>query len=208
VSLHAFLRRAIPIALVAAAALWYFGVGRSHVGRPTAGETVIAFGDSLVEGVGASPGHDLASVLGDRLGVSIINAGHRGDTASAALDRLDRDVFSRDPRIVIVLVGGNDFMRRVPRDTTFNALGEIVQRVRARGAAVVLVGVSLGLITDQYSGEYEALAGRTGSAYVPDVLGGILGHGDLMSDQVHPNDRGYAMVADRIEPALRDLLKK
>jgi lysophospholipase L1-like esterase len=28
-----------------------------------------------------------------------------------------------------------------------------------------------------------------------------------MSDSIHPNDRGYAMIADRIEPAVRDLLE-
>lgn len=202
------IRRALLLVLVIAAALWYFGVGRSHVARPTAGEAVIVFGDSLVEGVGASPGHDVVSVLSERLGVPIVNAGRRGDTAPAALARLDQDVLARNPRVVIVLLGGNDFLRRVPRETTFGALATIVARIRERGAAVVIVGVSLGLITDQYSDDYEALARQTGSALVPDVLGGILGHGDLMSDQVHPNDRGYAMVADRIEPVLEDLIRK
>ena len=28
-----------------------------------------------------------------------------------------------------------------------------------------------------------------------------------MSDGIHPNDRGYEMMADRIEPALKDLVK-
>jgi lysophospholipase L1-like esterase len=40
---------------------------------------------------------------------------------------------------------------------------------------------------------------------IPDILDGIMGHPGLMSDSVHPNGRGYAMVADRIEPVLRAL---
>jgi lysophospholipase L1-like esterase len=42
---------------------------------------------------------------------------------------------------------------------------------------------------------------------VPDVLGGILNRPELMADQIHPNDRGHALMADRFESALRDLLK-
>ena len=90
--------------------------------RPTSGERIIAFGDSLVQGVGASPGHDIVSVLSRRLGVPIVNAGRSGDTTGAALTRLDSAVLSRNPRIVIVLLGGNDMLRRVPRATTFDNL--------------------------------------------------------------------------------------
>ena len=44
------------------------------------------------------------------------------------------------------------------------------------------------------------------AALVPDILGGIIGHGDLMSDAIHPNGQGYEIMADRLEPVLRDLL--
>jgi len=187
-------RAAFLVAIVAAVLGWWYLATRVPRGEhPTAGESLVMLGDSLVDGVGARPGRELPALVGDRIGSPIINAGQRGDTAAAALERLERDVLSRNPRVVVVLVGGNDFLRRVPREATFAALNTIVGRVRARGAGVVIVGLRLGLVTDQYGNLYEALARRTGSALVPDVLGGILGHGDLMSDQVHPNDRGYAM---------------
>jgi acyl-CoA thioesterase-1 len=202
------LRVALLVAIVAAVlGWWYVGTRPPRGEHPVAGTTVVMLGDSLVEGVGASPGRDLPALVADRIGRPVLNAGHRGDTAAAALDRLASDVVSRDPRVVIVLVGGNDFLRRIPRDETLSGLGAIVERVRARGAGVVIVGVSLGIVTDQYGKLYEDLARRTGSAFVPDVLGGILGHGELMSDQLHPNDRGYAIMADRIAPAVRRLLE-
>jgi acyl-CoA hydrolase len=72
---------------------------------------------------------------------------------------------------------------------------------------VILAGLSLGVFTDSYGDGYEDVARRTASGLVPDILGGVLGHPDLMADQIHPNDRGYQMMADRIEPALRGLLK-
>ena len=147
------------------------------------------------------------SLLSARVGVPIVNAGRSGDTTGSALARLDSAVLSRNPRIVIVVLGGNDVLRRVPHEETFANLDAIVGRIRGRGAAVILVGLSVGVFTDAYGNGYENLARRTSSGLVPDVLAGILGHPDLMADQIHPNDRGYRMMADRIEPALRDLLK-
>jgi acyl-CoA thioesterase-1 len=140
--------------------------------------------------------------------VPIINAGRGGDTAASALTRLDRDVLARDPRVVIVLLGGNDVLRRVPVDRTFADLGTLVARIRERGAAVVLVGLSVGFVTDPYGREYAALAERTASAYVPDILDGILHDQARMADAIHPNDEGHRIMAERIEPALRELLEE
>lgn len=195
------------IGLALLAALWSRTTGIPQAAKPGAGETVIAFGDSLVEGVGASPGRDIVSLLSARAGVPIVNAGRRGDTTSTALARLDSAVLSRRPRVVIVVLGGNDFLRRIPPQQTFANLEAIVDRIRRRGAAVILVGLSVGVFTDAYGDGYEDLARRTSSGLVPDILAGILGRPDLMADHIHPNDRGYQMMADRIEPALRDVLE-
>jgi lysophospholipase L1-like esterase len=187
--------------------VWALRSSNPTAARPTSGQSIIAFGDSLVAGRGADASQDFVSVLARRLNVPIINAGRSGDTTSAALMRLDRDVLALNPRIVIVLLGGNDYLRRVPTAETFANLDTIVTRIRQRGAAVVLVGVGVGLIGDPYRAEYEALAQRTAAGLVPDILDGIIGHADLMSDSIHPNARGYAMFADRLEPTLRDLTR-
>jgi acyl-CoA thioesterase-1 len=195
------------LALTTIVGSWACGLGGPQVARPSAGTTIVAFGDSLVAGRGATDGGDFVSLLSRRLGVPIINAGRSGDTTGSALTRLQRDVLSRDPRIAIVLLGGNDFLRRVPVDETFENLATIVEEIRGRGAAVVLVGVSVGLLTDPYASRYEELAERTSSGLVPDVLGDIFGYTDLMADAIHPNNKGYAIVADRVEPVLRELLE-
>jgi lysophospholipase L1-like esterase len=205
-----FIRRGpvlVLVALAVVAGLWSLRSGNPRAARPTAGDGVLAFGDSLVEGVGASEGRDVVSLLSARVGVPIVNAGRSGDTTGSALGRLDSAVLSRNPRIVIVVLGGNDLLRRIPREETFANLDAIVGRIRGRGAAVILVGLSVGVFVDGYGNGYEEVARRTASGLVPDVLAGILGHPDLMFDQIHPNDRGYSMMADRIEPALRDLLR-
>ena len=193
------------LTLVILTALWSCASG-PRAAPPTAGSQVIAFGDSLVEGRGATVGHDFVSVLSSRLGVPIINAGHSGDTTRTALARLDRDVLSKNPRVVIIVLGGNDFLRRVPVGETFSNLSAIVNSIRERGSAAVLAGVSVGLLSDPYAARYESLARETSAGLVPDILGGLMGRSDLMSDAIHPNDEGYVKIADRLEPVLRDLL--
>jgi len=200
-------RSVIPLLLVATlAGAWFLRPGVPRAARPTSGTTLIAFGDSLVAGRGATDGHDFVALLSKRIRMPIVNAGRSGDTTRSALERLDRDVLSRKPRIVIVLLGGNDFLRRVPVEETFANLEEIVGRIRQTGAAVVLVGLSVGIFSDAYGGKYEELARRADAGLVPGILDGILGRADRMADSIHPNDRGYQMIADRLEPVLRELV--
>ena len=193
-------------AVLAAALVWLLRPDTPRAARPTAGTTIVAFGDSLVEGHGATAGNDFVSLLSRRIGRPIINAGRGGDTTGAALRRLDTDVLARNPRVVIVLLGGNDVLRRVPRDQTFANLATILERIRARGAAVVLMGLSVGIFTDAYGEGFDDLARRNSAALVPDVLGGIIGDGSRMADAIHPNDIGYRIMADRVEPVLRELI--
>ena len=86
-------------------------------------------------------------------------------------------------------------------------MSQIVERIRARGAGVILAPVSLGVIVDQYADGYEEIADRTSSVLVADILGGILGQAGMTADPIHPNDRGYELMAARLEPALRAMLR-
>ena len=186
-------RRLFIVFVVIAALIgaWWFYPGADST-APTRGTNVIAFGDSLVEGVGASPRHDLVWLLSTRTGTPIINAGRRGDTTAAALARLDRDVLARDPRVVIVVLGGNDLIRRVPREQTLENLSQIAERIRARGSGVILAPVSIGVLVDHYADGYGEIAERTASILVPDILDGILGRADMTAD---PSTRTIAATS-------------
>ena len=94
--------------------VWALRSDTPGAARPTNGQGIIVFGDSLVAGRGARAGQDFVSVLSRRLGTTIVNAGQSGDTTGAALARLERDVLALNPRIVVVLLGGNDYLRRIP----------------------------------------------------------------------------------------------
>lgn len=185
---------------VALAGLWYGNRDRGYpiTNDPPAGTNIIAFGDSLVEGFGSTEGNDLASILSERIGQPILNAGRGGDTTSSALERLEDDVLTKDPKIVIVLLGGNDYLRRTSKEEIFKNLNTIIGRIQAKGAVVVLVEVRARLIAGGYKGEFKRLAARRGAILVPDVMHGIFGKADLMYDGIHPNDGGYQIMAERI----------
>ena len=201
-----FIAVAIFIAALFTAIFWY--ASRPEVPlMPTSGQNIIAFGDSLVEGIGSSFGNDFVSVLRERLDVPIINAGRSGDTTESALARLERDVLSQDPRIVIVLLGGNDALQQADKARTFQNLRIIIDNIQDRGAAVLLLGIHGGVFQGGYKESFEKLAKEKRVFYVPKILDGIFGHASFMADEIHPNDVGYAKMADRVEPLLRKILE-
>jgi acyl-CoA thioesterase-1 len=170
------------------------------------GEDIISFGDSLTEGVGAGEGKSYPTLLSEGLGRPVINAGRRGDTAAAGLSRLDRDVLGRDPRLVLVLFGGNDFLRRIPLERTTHDLEMMVKRIQDRGAMVVILGLKLGVYRDEYGPMYEDVAEKYGAFLVPDVLAGVLSDPRLKSDAIHPNGAGYELMTERILNKVKPLL--
>jgi acyl-CoA hydrolase len=201
-------RRTFAFLCAAALALVLAGSGTFGCGSsPTSPSavTVVAFGDSITAGVGTAGGEDYVSRLSSRTGVTIINAGRSGDTTGSALARIDAAVLSRNADIVIVFLGGNDLLQSVPVQQRLDNITAIVQRIRADGAAVILVGLGNGAL-DPFNGALPGIAAQTSSSYVAAVVEGVFGVPGLMADLIHPNNAGHAIIADRIEPALRAAL--
>ena len=195
--------------LIAVAALgyWFFFLRSGPITNyPSSGTDIIAFGDSLIAGQGATSGHDFVSILSQDIGQPIVNLGVAGNTTADGLARLNQ-LDQYHPKVVILLLGGNDYLQHDDIDTTFTNLASIIQNIQSRGAVVLLLGVRGGVLDDHFASRYEDLAKTYHTAYVSDVLSGLLGHQDLMSDEVHPNDAGYALIANRIEPVLKPLLQ-
>jgi len=174
----------------------------------SAGTNIIAFGDSLTAGFGASAGEDYPSRLSILIGAPVINAGVSGDTTDAALARLDPDVLARDPRIVIAGLGGNDFLRGVPIAATEANLRAIIHKIHDAHAMVVLLGFRFPSLNANYEEMYERVASEERCLFVPKILSGILTDPSLKSDEIHPNARGYQLIAERVAGPLRKLIRK
>jgi len=184
----------------------FFNVSPTVTNVPSDGTSIVAFGDSLVEGVGASGGKDFVSILSRQIDKPILNLGHRGDTTRDALTRID-EVLEQDPKVVLVLLGGNDYLQQIPETETFENLEQIIQTIHQSGSAVLLLGVRGGILRDNFKGRFAALAKKHRTAYVSDVLDNLLGNQQLMADSVHPNDAGYQVIAKRVQPELEALLE-
>jgi acyl-CoA thioesterase I len=181
-----------------------FGGSTKIKNYPTTVGPIVAFGDSLVFGYGSTAGNDFVTLLSKKLGEPITNLGVSGDTAAQGLARIEQ-VTELKPRVTLVLLGGNDFLRKVNKAETFANLRQIITTIQTSGSAVLLLGVRGGLLIDSVDGQYKSLAKETGSAYVSNVLDGLFGDSRYMFDAIHPNDLGYAMIADRIYPVLLKL---
>jgi len=172
----------------------------------SSGATIVAFGDSLIYGVGASQDKNIVFLLSQKIGQTIINQGINGNTTADGLARID-SILSENPKLVILLLGGNDYLRKVPIETTFENIGMIIEKIQAHGSAVLLLGVRGGLLRDTYDSRFKELAKKYHTGFVPNVLAGLIGNPELMSDSIHPNDAGYAKIADKIVPVLRRMLE-
>lgn len=192
-----FLQSALVLALV--------GCGDDGVtGRLVArGSTVLALGDSLTAGFGAGQGEDYPSVLAQKTGWRVVNGGVSGDTSAQALARLPALLEEHQPRLVIIGIGGNDFLRRLPEGETESNVNQIMELVKASGAQMVLVGIpaanvgaALGVPSDHPL--YAQLAEKHQSALFSSAWGDVLSEAKWRSDQVHANAAGYAEFADRL----------
>lgn len=195
----------ILLAIFAALGVFYF---RTEVvaNYPSKGTDIIAFGDSLVEGVGAADGNDFVSLLSQKIGQPIVNLGRAGDTTADGVARIGQ-LDAYNPKVVLLLLGGNDYLRRIPISDTRKNLEILIQNIQARGAVVLLLGVRGGILNDRFAAEFKNLRDTYQTAFVSDVLDGLLGNGQYMADTTHPNAAGYRIIAERIYPILREVIK-
>lgn len=171
-------------------------------------ESIVAFGDSLMYGIGSTKGNDFVTLLSEKIGMPIVNMGIPGDTTADGVRRVD-EALTIKPGVVILLLGGNDALQNVSTTETFNNLRILIEKFESEGAKVLLLGVrGRGVVQDPYKTFFEELAKEKGVALVPNVLSGLLGDSKYMSDAVHPNDEGYAKIAEKVLPHLIKLLQE
>lgn len=203
------LRRLASFLLVVVLGIGLVGCGSPYeevANLDASGRGIICFGDSITRGMGATSGNDYPSRLSELLGMPVVNAGVTGDTTGRALRRLEEDALGGDPRVVIVALGGNDFLRKVRKAETLRNLEAIVEGCVSRGVIVVLLHAKLGLFSDPYFDGIEEIAERYGAFLITNVMKDIFGNPARMSDQIHPNDSGYALLAERVAAGVGPLL--
>ena len=168
------------------------------------GSTVLALGDSLTFGTGASAETSYPTVLAGLTGWNVVNAGVPGDTSAQALARLPALLAEHPPKLVIVSIGGNDFLRKLPESDTRAHVHAICKQSLDAGAQVLLVAVpratvaaALGQMTDHAL--YAEVAKDLKIPLQREAWGEVLAQPDLRADAVHANARGYAQFARSVQ---------
>lgn len=167
-------------------------------------DVIVAFGDSLTHGTGASADTAYPAVLATLTGRAVVNAGLPGDTTATGLARLPEVLAEHRPRLVLLCLGGNDMLRKQPESATENNLRLLVQTIRASGAEVVLIGVPAPKLFGGAPDFYTRIAEDMRLPLEADVFNDVLKDNRLKSDPIHANAAGYRIVAERLAEFLRE----
>ena len=167
-------------------------------------DVILAFGDSLTYGTGAERNEAYPAKLVGLTQRAVVNAGVPGETTAEGLKRLPALLDEHRPKLVLLCLGGNDLLRRLPEAETENNLRLMLQTLRASGIQVVLIGVPEPKLFGGAPDFYERLADEFALPYDGDILNTVLKDNALKSDPIHPNAAGYEAIARQ----LADLLKE
>ncbi|MGR9037657.1 MAG: GDSL-type esterase/lipase family protein [Gammaproteobacteria bacterium] len=166
---------------------------------------ILAFGDSLTFGTGASPARDYPAILSKLTGLKVINKGIPGEISSDGLRRLPLILEQYDPKLLILIHGGNDIIRKIPSEQIVGNLKQMIALARDRRIHVVMLGVPKPNLFMLASADfYRTLADEENVLADLTTLPEILGDNTFKSDLIHPNDAGYERIATQIHSLLVD----
>jgi len=183
---------------------------------------ILFFGNSLTAGFGlANVSRDsLPSLIKqkideEKLSFDVLNAGVSGDTSPGGLKRLDYWM-STPCDIFILELGINDFLRGLPISSTYRNLDEIIKKVKNRypDCKVVVMGMEVPNVfslpkVQEFKNIFRRLAEQHNAVLIPFLLEGVAGVKHLnLNDGIHPSHKGYQVIAERIWPTIRRLVKE
>lgn len=190
----------------------------SAAGAAEPPKKLMVFGDSLTAGYGLPRGEAFPVKLQERLKqegaeVDVLGQGVSGDTTAGGLSRIEY-ALKKNPDYVILELGGNDMLRAIDPAVTRANLTKMLEILKARKIPVLLAGMrvygNLGPNVDAaYVKMYKELAEKYNCVLYPFFLDGVVADRALnLDDGIHPNEKGIAVIVDRILPAVAELLDK
>jgi lysophospholipase L1-like esterase len=172
---------------------------------------ILAFGDSLTYGTNADKAQSYPSVLAQLSSHAVINAGVAGEISADGLKRLPAVLDEEQPKLLILIHGGNDILRRIPHEQTVANLRAMIAEAKKRNIKVVILGVpalqlfsAVGLFSLESDPLYQQVAEAEKVPIDLKSLPDIISNRELKSDEVHPNAQGYQRLADAVFTLLKN----
>ncbi len=164
---------------------------------------ILAFGDSLTYGTGASAEESYPMVLQTLLGRTVVRSGVPGEVTAESLARLPEVLDEQNPKLMILCIGGNDFLRQLGEQQAAENIRAMIKLAKGKGVDVVLVGVpKFGLMLSPPD-FYGQIAKEFQLPYEDEIMHKILLNRNLKSDEIHPNAQGYQLFAEAIAALLK-----
>ena len=192
------------VALLCVATLALGGCGDApKLARLAPDAVVLAFGDSLTYGTGAAEADSYPAQLERLIQRKVVRAGVPGEVSAQALARLPSALEEHQPKLLVLCVGGNDFLRNLGQAEVAANVRRMIAMARQKGSDVLLLGTpEKGLFVSPPK-FYAQIAKELGIPYEGKVIGEILRNAELKSDHIHPNARGYRLMAERVAELLK-----
>ena len=183
---------------------------------------VVAFlGDSVGAGLHLAEDQAFPALVQQRLSAKdlpfrLVSSCESGRTTAGGLAAVDW-VLRSQPDLFVIAIGANDGLRGIELAEVEANLRAIIERVRAAGPRILLLGVRIPPNYGDYAGKfdaiYPALAKEFELEFVPFYMEGVGGVPEMnLPDGLHPTPKGQERLADNVEPsvesALRELLSE
>ena len=172
------------------------------------GSKVVALGDSLTYGYGTSLESAYPQMLAELTGWQVVNAGTNGDTSADVLARTDA-IVAQKPALVLLGVGGNDVLRRLPPASTTANIRASIGKFKAADIPVLLIAephfstsALFGKVSDNPI--YQEIADNENVPLYRKGWAQVLSDETLKSDQIHANAAGYRHFAEGLHQYLQE----
>jgi acyl-CoA thioesterase-1 len=175
--------------------------------------TVLVFGDSLSAGYGIDVDHSWTALLQNRLEEQgyehrVVNASISGETTEGGAARIETALNTFSPDLIILELGGNDGLRGFPPQRMKSNLERIIQRSKASGASVVLLGIRIPTnygprYTAAFEDVYRQVAEDLDVRWIEFFMEGVALNDDLLqADRIHPNAEAQPILLENAWPII------
>jgi len=198
-------------------ALWYLSFLSFSAQEES--QKIVIIGDSLTEGYGVNEQQNYPTLVEEMLKksgyptITVINAGSSGSTSNTAVTRLNWHL-KQKPSLVVLALGANDGLRGYPVVQLEKNLESAIKVCKKNKIPLLLVGMKVPpnygkKYQKQFNSVFPTLAKRHHLPFIEFLLEGVAGNPKLnLPDGIHPNSKGYEIVAKTLFNAILPLLKE
>lgn len=192
-------------------------LGLGALSASAAERSLLVMGDSLSAAYGLRTDQGWVALLEQRLieqqrGWRVVNASISGETTAGGAARIDSEIATHAPDLVVIELGANDGLRGLPLQHARANLERMIVAAKSGGADVLLIGMRMPpnygpAYTNGFFELFAELAREHEAAHLPFLLEPIAADRDaFLDDNLHPTAAVQPLLLEHVWTALEPLL--